>query len=206
MAEATVGCPFNSGSEAPPFFVEDIEVLPNGRTVAFGSYPLPGSGSSGILAFTAAGAIDPTWNGGVPIPWDSTWQIPQRTLLVDAAGRVLAREGTQIARFTATGAPDPTWGGDGRVDLDELFPVEGFDSLEIDDLEADGNKVVVGGTRRGPGDNHVFFARLTDTGVRRQHLRSRAATASCPTSSTCRVPRRRSSAATSSEMPPATST
>ena len=138
-------------------------MLPGGRTIAYGSFPLPGSSSSGILAFTASGAIDSTWNGGVPIAWDSSFQIPQRTLVVDAAGRVLAREGTVIARFTSTGAPDATWGGDGRVDLNELFSV-GLDSLRIDDLEVDGNKVVVGGTRRGAGSNHVFFARLTDTG------------------------------------------
>ena len=153
----------DSGTQQTLFFAEDIEVLPGGRTIAYGSFPLPGSGSSGILAFTAAGVIDSTWNGGVPIPWNSSFQIPQRTLVVDAAGRVLAREGTAIARFTATGAPDATWGGDGRVDLNELFS-GGLGSLRIDDLEVEGNKVVVGGTRRESGSNHVFFARLTDTG------------------------------------------
>ena len=103
----------DSGTQPTPFFAEDIEVLTGGRTIVYGSFPLPGSSSSGILAFTASGAIDSTWNGGVPIAWDSSFQIPQRTLVVDASERVLAREGTVIARFTATGAPDATWGGDG---------------------------------------------------------------------------------------------
>ena len=189
-----------------PFFVEDIEVLPSGRTIAYGSFPLPGSGSSGILAFTAAGAIDSTWNGGVPIPWDSTWQIPQRTLLVDAAGRVLAREGDvdrSVHRDRGAGC-DVGWRW-ARQPQRALPPRAGSTASRSTTSKPTATRWSWAAPDGGRGQPRVLRAAHRHR-RRRQHVRGRRLPRAAQPVATCRVPRRRSSAATSSETPPATST
>lgn len=87
--------------------------------------------------FLSAGSLDPTFgNGGVVL---ETAHITPNDMVLQADGKILISDNTQVMRFNADGSPDTSFGTDGAV-------TPGFWVAGVA-VQSDG-KIVVGGDER----------------------------------------------------------
>jgi Domain of unknown function (DUF5122) beta-propeller len=149
-----------TGAVATPVGVGDIAVQADGKTVVVGWWGNPRTNA--VLRLATDGTIDPTWNGGTPLPVGMTdvgqRSTPEPHLELDAAGRVLFHGGLLVQRFTSAGAPDSAFSGDGTADLTPT-KAAGAGQVEIEHMLplSDGKTLVA--VRDANGGGAVAVAR-----------------------------------------------
>jgi len=118
------------------------------------------TGEEFIVRWTADGQVDPSWNGGVPLPVQSSFNAPGRMALA-ADGSVFYAIGSRIMKFTATGAPDDSFGSEGIAMMH--LPNTSFDVIDL--VALDGGGVAVGGLAGTTSWTRAFVARLLPSGA-----------------------------------------
>lgn len=142
----------------------DVELLADGRILVGGS----SDGNYAVARYLAAGGLDPTFgSGGVStgpeVPEGYFWgtgmalQANGKILVCARVQMVDGSENFGLVRLNADGSLDATFGTGGGLttDFHPTMPLNSGGAAAVA-VQADGNIVVAGATRRGTGFNSDF--------------------------------------------------
>lgn len=119
-----------AGTQDPGFGAGGVATIPAGQGRNVGGFAVGqtatgrvlsvGRGTDGlrIAGLTATGAMDPTYNGGAPVPVALNFAINAQ---IDPTGRVDVIAGDRIRRYTPTGQADAGFGQGGQITFEPTY-------------------------------------------------------------------------------------